>query len=189
LGGVIDLRQEHQVRRSAPFIDEQRTHHVPLVDQVINIDSPPSLETPEDLGALYLDMYERGRDQLVKAVQLIVDSPDVPWLVHCAAGKDRTGVLVAALKVAVGVGADDIVTEYALSNGPVVRRRASMVANPLPDDPDLSQSPQFLWTAPSGAMATFLQLVAGRYGGLEEWPASMGFSAAAVAGLRDAWLT
>lgn len=189
LAGVIDLRQAHQVERSAPFIDEFRTHHIPLVDQVINTDSPPPLDTPEDLGALYLDMYDRGKGQMVASIELIAATPESPWLIHCAAGKDRTGILVAALKVAVGVSADDIVAEYALSDGPVIGRRESMIANPLPDDPDLSKSPKFLWTAPPGAMAAFLDLIAERYGSLQAWPKGLGISADGVERLRDAWLT
>ena len=189
LGGVIDLRQDHQVKRSAPFIDEERTHHIPLVDQVINTDSPPPMATPADLGALYMDMYERGRNRLATSVELIASNPRAPWLVHCAAGKDRTGILVAALKVSVGVSAEDIVAEYALSDGPVRSRRESMVADPLPDDPDFSRSPPFLWTAPPGAMEAFLGRVADRYGGLEYWPEGMGLSPERVSRLRDAWLT
>lgn len=188
LAGVVDLRQASQVERSAPFIDAAQTHHVPLVDQVINTDSPPPLETPADLGALYLNMYERGRNRLATIVELIAGTADAPWLVHCAAGKDRTGILVAALKVAVGVDSDDIVSEYALSDAPVRSRRRTMIDDPRPDDPDVSKSPEFLWTAPPGAMTTFLTLIAERYGSLQDWPEAMGVSAQAIANLREAWL-
>jgi protein-tyrosine phosphatase len=189
LGGVIDLRQAAQFARSDPFIDETLTHHIPLVDQVITESQRGQMETPADLAGLYLSMHDRGREQIVAAAELIAATPESPWLVHCAAGKDRTGILVAALKSAIGVAPDDIVAEYALSDGPVRERRAMIIADPLPDDPDLSNSPMFLWTAPPEAMVAFLDLVADRYGGLEEWPLAMGISDGAIARLNEAWLS
>ena len=39
-----------------------------------------------------------------------------PVLIHCAAGKDRTGILAALTHHLVGVHADDIVADYLLTN-------------------------------------------------------------------------
>jgi protein-tyrosine phosphatase len=188
LTGVIDLRQAPQVARSEPFIDESRTHHVPLVDHVINTDDPPPLKTAEDMGALYMDMYDRGKVRLATIVDLIIADPERPWLIHCAAGKDRTGILVAALKTVVGVSEADIVTEYALSDGPIRSRRQRMIDDPLPDDPDMSRTTDFLWSAPPGAMVSFLERINHRYGSLDAWPAGMGLDDASIARLRTAWL-
>ncbi|HEY4368108.1 MAG TPA: tyrosine-protein phosphatase [Steroidobacteraceae bacterium] len=41
---------------------------------------------------------------------------DTPLIVHCAAGKDRTGVAIAVLLSALGVAADTIVEDYLLTN-------------------------------------------------------------------------
>ena len=48
-------------------------------------------------------------------------------LVNCMAGKDRTGITVAALHLAVGVHRDDIIEDYLLTNsaGDVEARIAS----------------------------------------------------------------
>jgi protein tyrosine/serine phosphatase len=52
-----------------------------------------------------------------------------PVLIHCAAGKDRTGVLAALTHYVVGVHRDDIVADYMLTNNPVrMAARAPMVA-------------------------------------------------------------
>jgi protein tyrosine/serine phosphatase len=52
-----------------------------------------------------------------------------PVLIHCAAGKDRTGILAALTHHLAGVHADDIVADYLLTNDPRrLVRRMPMVA-------------------------------------------------------------
>ena len=55
-----------------------------------------------------------------------------PVLIHCAAGKDRTGLLAALTHHLVGVHADDIVEDYLLTNDEArFERRAPMVLEHL----------------------------------------------------------
>jgi protein-tyrosine phosphatase len=51
----------------------------------------------------------------------VCDAPALPVLLHCASGKDRTGVAVAVLLRALRVPQDVIVEEYLLSDGGVER--------------------------------------------------------------------
>lgn len=46
----------------------------------------------------------------------IADAKNLPLLVHCTAGKDRTGVLVALLLALLGVDDETIIADYSLSN-------------------------------------------------------------------------
>ncbi|MDN2502179.1 tyrosine-protein phosphatase, partial [Nocardia nova] len=50
-------------------------------------------------------------------------------LVHCAAGKDRTGWAVATLLRAVGVTEDDVLADYLLSNEAVESLAADVARN------------------------------------------------------------
>jgi len=55
---------------------------------------------------------------------------DGPVLIHCAAGKDRTGLLAALTHALFGVHPDDIVADYLLSNDPArLAARAEMVGD------------------------------------------------------------
>ena len=117
LKAVVDLRQQSQFDRGPGFVDRAITFHIPLVDRVINTDDPPRIEEPHDLAVLYDDMADRGREPLVSAIETIAGFiGDGPVMVHCAAGKDRTGMVVALVQAAIGVALDDIVAEYALSD-------------------------------------------------------------------------
>jgi protein-tyrosine phosphatase len=51
----------------------------------------------------------------------IAEAPGTPILVHCASGKDRTGVVVAVLLLTLGVPREVIAEEYLLSDGEVDR--------------------------------------------------------------------
>jgi protein-tyrosine phosphatase len=132
-------------------------------------------------------MVDRGGAQLVRAVKAVAAHvSDGPVLVHCAAGKDRTGILVALIQAAIGVPLESIVEEYALSDEPTRRRREAMVANPLADDPPIARSPAVLWTAPAETMARFAGRAIETHGSLEEWPIAMGVPPNAIDRLRAA---
>ena len=49
------------------------------------------------------------------AMTAIADAPSAPILVHCHAGKDRTGVVVALVLRLAGVDVDTIADDYAIS--------------------------------------------------------------------------
>lgn len=81
------------------------------------------------LGELYVQMLEHGATSFAEAARRVatpelrenhagaasVDGDASAVLVHCTAGKDRTGVAVALLLDAVGVERDAVVADYAIS--------------------------------------------------------------------------
>ncbi|WP_157001853.1 tyrosine-protein phosphatase [Agromyces laixinhei] len=72
------------------------------------------------LGELYLGMLQHGATQFAEVARLIAASTDdapTAALVHCTAGKDRTGVATALMLDAVGVERSAVVADYAASQG------------------------------------------------------------------------
>ena len=190
LRAVIDLRQQAQVDRGHLCGDATITHHIPLVDRVIDIDDPPQLEQAADLVDLYEDMVERGAAQLVRAVDTVSEHiADGAVLVHCVAGKDRTGLVVALIQSAIGVTIGSIIEEYALSDAPTQRRRSAMIAEPMSGDPPVGRSPALLWTAPAETMRLFTGRVIELHGSLDAWPGAIGVPPETIARLRDALLS
>ena len=101
---VVDLRQQSQFSRSPGFVDAARTAHLPLVDQVVDHEDPPPLDTPTDIADLYVGMLGESREQVGRVLDRIADTlPDGPVLVHCAFGKDRAGLITALIHAAIGV--------------------------------------------------------------------------------------
>ena len=104
---------------------------------------------------------------------------------HCAYGKDRAGLVTALVQSAIGVPAESIVVDYARSHEPSTRRRAWMLREPLPGDPDLSMMPGLLFSAPPTSMRMLLDRMVERHGSLDEWPSSLPIRPDTVARLRD----
>ena len=75
---------------------------------------PPADEWPS-MRETYVGMLAEFRSQFVLAADLIAAS-DEPAVVHCAGGRDRTGVLVALLLDAAGVGREAIAADHARSD-------------------------------------------------------------------------
>ncbi len=60
--------------------------------------------------------YDERHVELFRSVfDALLDAPG-PVLVHCAAGKDRTGVLCALILDALGVAHDDVAADYEMTN-------------------------------------------------------------------------
>lgn len=68
-----------------------------------------------DMIGMYESILENHLDDLLAVASAIAASP-VPTLVHCTAGKDRTGLAVALVQMAHGVSRQDIFYDYLLSN-------------------------------------------------------------------------
>lgn len=119
----------------------------------------------------------------VAVLELLV-AADGPTLIHCAAGKDRTGVLIAILLRAAGVTEDAIVADYVQTAGAMtsVRRRISSsdeeVAALIAQFPEAG-------LAPAEAITAVLQQVDGSPGGIAKWLTSHGVPAELLNVWRD----
>jgi protein-tyrosine phosphatase len=121
----------------------------------------------------YLGYLEDRPDQVAAALRSVARSEGAA-LVHCAAGKDRTGVVVAVALSAVGVRRPAVIADYAATGeriGPVLARlrRSPTYAGDISDEPDELQRPR------PQTMAAFLEQVDARYGGAARWLAGHGF--------------
>jgi protein-tyrosine phosphatase len=136
---VIDLRTAREIDRDGPTaVAGAGVRTVAL--SFLPEDGEPLPETGDESDPLlraYLGYLVDRTENVVEAVRLLGGPDAGPTLVHCAAGKDRTGVLVALVLDAVGVERDAVVADYALSAEQVEamwRRWTTAAGKAMPDD-------------------------------------------------------
>ena len=190
LVAVVDLRQHAQFIRTPGFADPAITFHRPLVDRVIDVDDPPPLTDPEHMTDVYESMIARSRDQIGDVLGIIGDHiGSGPVLVHCAFGKDRTGIIVALVQAAIGVPKELIADDYHRSHEPSRHRREWMISEPIEGDPPIHRPPAYLFSAPRRSMELLLEDAIATYGTLTAWfdsfPAPAGTAERLRAGLLE----
>jgi hypothetical protein len=117
LAAVIDLRtnDEAALTGRGPLANYPVAyHHLPLMESItagMSDGGTPVIEHVA-MGEMYARMVETAAPQLASALGIIALAPGATAF-HCAAGRDRTGVLAAALLLALGAGDDAIVADYA----------------------------------------------------------------------------
>ena len=147
---------------------------------------PLSAGNESSWRARYSDYLEHRPAPVVGALREIMQSSARGVLFHCAAGKDRTGIVAAILLRIVGVSDDDIVADYLLSGDSVeevlTRLRAiDLYAETLRDVGAADQMPR---ADLIGSMLAWLD----RRGGAEEWLLGQGIEAQELAAFRSTML-
>jgi protein-tyrosine phosphatase len=125
------------------------------------------------LVAHYLGYLEDRPDSVTGALRSIVDAPGAA-VVHCAAGKDRTGVVVALALSAVGVDREAVIADYAMSGERIAEILARLRASPT-YAADIDRLPADAHKPRAETMAAFLAHLDERHGGVLGWLAGNGF--------------
>jgi protein-tyrosine phosphatase len=111
---VIDLRSERELSEHADVFANSDTVQYVHISLFENVGGTPS-DLPRDLTTLYLHALDNYQPTFKAVMDTIADHADAGILIHCTAGKDRTGLISALLLGLTDVDETDIVTDYALS--------------------------------------------------------------------------
>lgn len=68
------------------------------------------------MRVFYRRVLFESTDQMRTVITLLAEQEGAPTLIHCASGKDRTGIIVALVQLLAGVPRDEVVADYLLSN-------------------------------------------------------------------------
>ncbi len=124
---------------------------------------PPHEGLPRVLD-MYAPFFARG-------LEAIVASPDTAAVYHCRLGKDRTGVFSALLLKLLGVGDEDVIEDYLLTEQyePAVRSLLEAHGDHPEREPRVAKEP-----VSRRAMEGVLQRLVSQYGGAYGYFASHG---------------
>ena len=175
---IVDLRRpaERADDPAPPDGVDVEVVHVSLMDGiepgdpawaevVAAAEAAPTLRDGYEI--FYAAALERCRPAVAAALAAIADAPPGAVVVHCAGGKDRTGLVVAQLLRLCGVSLETIDADYTATEARLLARF----------DPETA-------AAPAGAMEATLAGLERRHGSVEAYLAGSGLGETAIARLR-----
>ena len=133
-------------------------------------------------------MARDAAGQIGEILTLLATEDTHPVIIHCAAGKDRTGVLVAVLLGVLGIPDETIVADYTLSARAMTALRQKLVER-YPDGQAVIELADELFSAAPENITALLADLRDAYGTLEAYAAAAGAGPDVVEGLRRHLLT
>lgn len=179
---IVDLRHGGEVASNPNvFAASERVvyRHLPLWNESAPRPEPPPVRNG------YRSALDRLGPQVCAIFELMLEPNTLPLLFHCAAGKDRTGIVAGLLLAVLGVPAQAIAEDYALSSvclGPdyVLERRAWVAQHGYAWD-----AWSHLFTTPPERMLLTLEYLDEQYGGAERYLTDHGLPPGHLPRLRD----
>jgi protein-tyrosine phosphatase len=132
----------------------------------------------------YLGYLGQRADNVVAALRALASADEGASVVHCAAGKDRTGVVCALALAVAGVPHEEIVADYAMTADVIDALVAKLAASPTYAE-DMETRDVASHTPRAETMDRVLTLLDERHGGATSWLDTHGFGAGEQAALRS----
>jgi protein-tyrosine phosphatase len=171
---VVDLRTEEELAADPPAEVPVEVVHAPFM-----VDSPEVFAAADAASSRHTDLMLATRDVYLvfleyfhelaaRVIQTVATAPEGAVVVHCAGGKDRTGLTVAFLLRLAGVGLTEIDTDYALSEERLRPRHERWFAEAAGDKEQLERLRRMAVT-PAGTMRAVLEELERRHGSIEAY--------------------
>jgi protein tyrosine/serine phosphatase len=180
---VVDLRLPAEIAEHPNPFAEPGDHgiayrNVSIVDPAAGF--PPDTIT---LAENYLWSLDRFRALVAIAMAAIANAPEGGVLIHCAAGKDRTGLISALLLAVAGVPDQTVAADYALT-AEFLRPRDQEWLENGPGDRAEREALLARFAPTAEVMLEVLHQLSRRYGGVEAYLLHAGVAPDDVARLR-----
>ena len=126
---IIDLRTPNERKNKVLKLDDSdrtRTIHVPILQNDrdytklqflwMMLRSARTMDCEQMMLSFYRKMVSVDLGEIRYIINLLADEENLPALVHCRGGKDRTGILTALIQLLAGVSQEAVMENYLLSN-------------------------------------------------------------------------
>ncbi len=191
---IVDLRSPKEVRKWRRHVDHADLLSLPLDFQQTTrerlkpyIYKKGSEEILSDISnQLYLDILDAAVPVFRQIVELIISGDRVPLLIHCQAGKDRTGIIAALILLALGTDRQLIADDFMKSNDELLPyfRKLLMIRKVITLGYFPSHRMLNVVTVKQRNIDSVIDRVMNNYGGIESCLASSGFDVSKLKDLR-----
>lgn len=176
---IIDLRSPSELARAPhPFASPQDEHgalvyqHLALLDEADQA-GVDRIDAASSVGEMYTLMIEQYPARIATIIQAVARASEGGVLVHCFAGKDRTGIVIALLLAVAGAEPATIVADYAESDN-YLQPLYAEVLDSLAHDPPRHRQLASLLASPPAAMQMALAHLDTNYGSPEGYLQAIG---------------
>jgi len=187
LGTVIDLRTAAEIAELPnPFARRAGVvyAHRPLFTALAPLKLAGEADGAHPLLGFYLGALDDRHEALQDIMTLIAGADEGAVMFHCTAGKDRTGLVAALLLGLAEVSADDIVADYALTEGLISGLVAGFLETARQRGGDVTAYARLL-AAPAATMRDTLGHLEARYGSVPRYLAHIGVAPGDISALSD----
>jgi protein tyrosine/serine phosphatase len=172
---VVDLRANEELEADPPAELPVDVLHVPFIEQdawpEIESDLEAAVKAAPDVATATRDVYliflEHFNRNVAAAVRAVANASEGGVVIHCAGGKDRTGLLTAFLLHLAGVGTDEIAKDYALSEERLRTRHEEWLAQAQSEEE--RERVKRMSQTPADSMKGVFEELERRYGSVEEF--------------------
>jgi protein-tyrosine phosphatase len=182
---IVDLRLADEIERDPNPFAEPGDHGIAYTNISV-ID--PAAGFPPDTSTLaenYLWMLDRFRGFVAEVMAAIAGAPDGAVVIHCAAGKDRTGLISALLLGLVDVPAETIAADYAITAELLAPREQEWLEASPPEERAEREAMISRYAPTAEVMLGVLEGLTERYGGVEPYLLEAGVSRPDLERLRE----
>ncbi len=151
--------------------------NAPLNPAPVGLEHDPGWPSGELTAHVYRAFLDDPEGELPRALGLLPVLLQTPTLVHCAAGKDRTGLVIAMTLEIVGVQREAVLADYVQSHRANDQVNEMLFRSPRYLAHSRKVNPEFYEVHPH-AMRRFLEVVDETYGGVRSWAVERGISVA-----------
>jgi protein-tyrosine phosphatase len=174
---VVDLRAGHELQDDPPAHLDVDVLHVPFMEasdrefEEIEAEVDAAAAAAPDVATATRDVYliflEHFKQNVAAALRAVARASEGGVVVHCAGGKDRTGLLTAFFLHLAGVGVAEIAADYALSEERLRPRHDAWLAE-AQTDAERERLRRITQTPASSIVGVFEELER-RYGSVREY--------------------
>lgn len=164
------------------FESVTRQRLMPLLKRNYNPD-----EIDRVLRGVYIEIADAIRPVLSRIAAMIPEPDNTPMLIHCQAGKDRTGILIALLHMIAGADREEIIGDYLASNDSLLPdfKRKLKLRNYITLGFFPSEAVLHAVTQKREDILAVIDRVDNHYGGIKEYLSGTGYEISQIYKLRD----